>query len=306
MIMHVVPVGLSLLRRIAENRLPGARAALDLGILAQRDGGPRPLAEHLRGATDNPGRTLNLRQLVRDSESAALADGAIGLCGEWESVNTISQLRSTLDGGTAYVLLGTDTDDGLRAAVLVAARYIPGRELRYIDDPREGMVIEPHTVNVCRVPGLDLRSSVPECDTWEALGAVGKAAAATAVSAVPDRWDVVLHLSGGYKALIPYLLVMAEGIASVIEYTTGDVGDRRPTLRAVALHEDNPGNVVDLPVRVLSDPLYRAVLDLKKAVDPTGRVPTGNRWDLLLGSAIERDGAVRRLSPLGTILAAVL
>jgi hypothetical protein len=87
---------------------------------------------------------LHLDRLLDRPVREALAVASADLCAEWASVRTVTDRRSTPDTDAAYVLIATDTDDGLRAATLVAARYAPGVPIRYVDDPHTGpAVIEP-------------------------------------------------------------------------------------------------------------------------------------------------------------------
>lgn len=305
-LMHVLPVGLSLLN-VLKNRLPAASNALDPQRLAQDAQGYR-LAAVLARATTYPDHELRLDGLLAEPAREALVHPAREhLCAEWASVRLVAQGQPAPPGVVAYVLIATDTDDGLRAATLVAARYANGKLLRYLDDPGTGpLAIEPDTVSIYRIPGLDLAAGVPGRTAWETLGRLGHAIARTAADAIADRWDVVLHLSGGYKALMPYLLVLAEGINSVISYRAADMPpQRRPTLRAVATHESNDRALVDLPVRCLSEDLYIAARNLKAALGPSNSV-TGTAWDVLVGLALESKGQRRNLTPLGTILVNVL
>jgi hypothetical protein len=163
--------------------------------------------------------------------------------------------------------LASDTDEGLRAAILLALHEASNRSdrVRYVHDVSgEAVPVPEHIgdVAVVRVPGLDFSQSSDGAErTWRALGDLGYAVAAVAQN---DNWSVVLHLSGGFKAAIPYLLVMAEGIRTRLR--AAQLPEPAPQVTAVCIHEssidrDRRPYLVDLPVRYLGWPLHKALRD---------------------------------------------
>lgn len=304
--MHVLPVGTSLLAKTD-----------DLGDLDNvlPPGTFDPLSsvrQKLFQATNGDTLALDVDSLIPKTARTALSGANHRLCAEWTSVAAHRAHSPGASHDDAFVLIATDTDDGLRAAALVATHYAPEARIHYVDDPLTDApeFIEPGGLYVYRIPELDLAAKNPPNQTWSALGSVGHAIAATASQATRNCWNVVLHLSGGYKALIPYLLVMAEGINSVFCCPERVAADREPSLRAIALHESGIGDtdrdpiLVDLPIRALQGDLFTKAVELKPYLE--SNPINGINWDDLLGWVIERNGDRRRLSRTGIILVGVL
>lgn len=313
--MHVLPVGTSLVTRINNGELGELEGVLAPETFHRLPHPVDTVRQALRQATNPDTLDLDLDGLVPEAARTTLADETdYRLCAEWNSVAASMRRTSSAGEDEAFVLIATDTDEGLRAAALVATHYTHKARIRYVDDPSSAgpMLIEPGGLYICRVPELDLAAKNPPEQTWHALGSVGHAIQATATQAAQGRWRVVLHLSGGYKALIPYLLVMAEGINSVFGYRDRTVAERAPILRAIALHEssvddaDRDPIVIDLPIRTLPPKLFTKAVELKPHIGSHGQIH-GDTWDDLLGGLlIERAGQRRWLNPAGIIMVGVL
>jgi len=299
-LLHVLPVGLSLL-----NSLDGGHMAEAAHALSTVDGAASAddtVAARLRRASDATTHVLDIAELIGAESLEALAGADAAECSEWTSVRLVASGAAV--NSRAYVLIASDTEPGLRAATLVAARYATGSVVRYVADPASGpVVIEPGTVTVYRIPNLDIQRGLPNDLTWRALGAVGHAVATTTGDAIRDRWDVVLHLSGGYKAMVPYLLVMAEGVNSVFRHHSAGLADRQPSLRAVTTHETNKNQLIDVPVRYLDGTLFELAKKLKVHLDGKAWTSDTRRWDLLRGLILDDR---HHLTALGTILVNVL
>lgn len=123
------------------------------------------------------------------------------------------------------------------------------------------------------------------------------------MDAVAGRWDVVLHLTGGYKAMLPYLLVMAEGIKSVFQ-DLGEVSDPQPTLRAVTVHESNVRRQVEIPIRWINRGWRAELVALKEFVGAGSRV-SSDEWNGWKGQWLDDAEPPRRLSRSGMILVRV-
>lgn len=176
-----------------------------------------------------------------------------------------------VDNDDRVALLASDTDDGLAAAMLVAKRLgdvgkASGITLQdgWIPDAAGGEAPAPVTVTdgprpvtVVRVEGLD-----PTIDV-----AFNQAIARIAYTmlrlvcghppscAEPLYDQIVLHLSGGYKATIPFLLVMAEAVASLFDSTV------RAVLRFEPVRGGPPGPPIEVPVRRADLTLWAVVQD---------------------------------------------
>ncbi|MGQ0841589.1 hypothetical protein [Actinokineospora sp.] len=257
--IHVVPVGASLTK------------AIDKCVKVPLDVKQAMLPAHFSEA--NPAKRVQVELLSRSDEHGLLDLGALlhrdstksqevldGLatlcatcCAEWNSLSTMGEINDDV-----LLFVASDTDVGLRAAVLAAAKYAQGRPIRYVADPLTGLptTLKSGQIVVARIPGLDLNPNrdqnpapgkKPDDDTWLSLGDVGAAIARTASRSDVD-WEVMFHLSGGYKALLPYLLVVAEGVQTVVRKS---FGDPRVRVRAQVLHEEGE-QPVRLPLRWLS------------------------------------------------------
>lgn len=175
---------------------------------------------------------------------------------------------------------------------------------------------------LCRIPRLDLGVQTPKSVTWRSLGAVGRLVADTATQTGDGAWEVILHLSGGYKAMIPYLMVLAEGVHSRLRPRA--VGPQyRPKVRAVAIHDPSEGrnpnqarNVVDIPVRAINSVLLAGVAKLAAMPragsdpdsDPDNDIVVGHAPEDLLGLFIEPADQRQsyRLTAAGLIMVNVL
>lgn len=309
--MHVLPVGLSLLTRAkTEQFLRGLRTVLRPAMFDGDANRSRKVQAELARLAHPATGELDLNAVLPSAEHwRAVRSDNPRLCAEWTSV-AVEQSRTS--GPGAFVLIASDTDDGLRSAVFVAGQYAPDRRIHYVDDPVGAaltMALEPGGVYVFRIPGLDLENHAMTDATWFALGSVGHAIQRTARRAIAGRWDVVLHLTGGYKAMLPYLLVMAEGIETVFKAAGSTLGERTPTLRAVSVHEHDPDAPlsklvqVPVPIRWVESYPLQALRDLKDGTLTDARV-TGDEWREWQGQWIEAGGG--KLSPAGMILTRVL
>ena len=119
-------------------------------------------------------------------------------------------------------------------------------------------MIEPGEIHLARIPSLDMALPValpdpaateaPEVVRGLSLGEIGRLIAHTARQVAVGDWTVVFHLTGGYKAMLPYFLVVAEAVQTVLVEKAG----RDPqTVRAYCLHEESQ-RPVELPIRWLS------------------------------------------------------
>jgi len=304
--MHVLPVGRSILTRIEEK--PTLRT---LGTVLKPESFDRTtnpylsVAAQLRELATN--QRILLDRFLTAPQLATLRGAEMDVCAEWNSVARAA-LRGT-DDGRGVVLIASDTNEGLRSAMLVAARCAD--DVRYVDEPMDARdtLVGPGEVWVFRIPGLDFTKSPIPDETWYSVGSVGHVVQRTACTATAGRWTVTLHLTGGYKAVLPYLLVMAEGIKSVFRDPDSVAAGREPTVEAVSIHEHRPDVsladqfLVELPVRWLRG---TALTSLRKLADYAGsnaNLPA-NTWAEWRGQWVHDGGA--RLSEAGMILTRVL
>lgn len=302
--LHVLTTGSSLLDKI-EHWAQDSHSSM-VGALVPGAVPPDTVHEMLsteRTAADN---TLNVQGLLQPVQRSLLAAASPEDAAEWTSVHAV---RS--DGGFAtpdaesYLFLASDTDKGLRAATFLAVGHDP-RSVHYVPEPLDhgGQWILPEQAWICRIPRLDLGTTGPTGHTWRSLGAAGRLVANT-VEQDPRNWTVMVHFSGGYKAIVPYVMILAEAIRSRLR--TLDM-----PVRAVALHESSVrlGNAlaVEVPVRHLSSNLWADVETLRAAMRPdSDEVPASTASDRLVGLMVEPGNAHRtRVTAPGLISTHVL
>lgn len=305
--LHVVPVGRSLLAK-ADDRsdLQPLRSALDPASFDDTLNPGRRVASELHRLA--PDGVLRLDQVLSAEQRNTVRDADAMACAEWTSVTRVAYTATAT--GTSHLLIATDTDPGLRSAVLVAARWAKDTDqIRYVHDPEEarGQLVKPGEVWVVRVPHLDFERPIPDT-TWYAVGSIGHIIQRTGCAAIDDRWEVTLHLTGGYKGMLPYLLAMGEGVQSFFRDCDEVTPGRVPTLEAVSIHEhkgDTPiakQTLIELPIRWFTD--LDSLRDLKEhtATSPGVSSP---QWDDWCGQWITGSGRGARLSPTGMILTRV-
>ncbi|MGH4020383.1 MAG: hypothetical protein ACRDT0_14340 [Pseudonocardiaceae bacterium] len=301
LLLHLVPVGLSLLKK---------------GHVEFPDS-PLTARQALQHASTGPRHELDWGRLGPAGLPRLAAGLGTDTAAEWTSIAAIrDERRYASVQGEAYLFIATDTTDGLRAATLVAERY-QDSAIRYVDEPlaaRRGEVLEPGDGCVYRIPDLDLGNLTLTSTTWRSLGRVGRLAADTATQSPRGEWHVILHLSGGYKAMIPYLMVLAEAVHSRLRDNRPDSA-HRPSIRAVVIHEDSVGQgspepplVIDVPVRSIRRDLLTFTKKLAAAARPDSDLVDAGVADDLLGlfTEVVEGTQKRRLTSAGLITVSVL
>lgn len=301
-ILHVLTTGTSLLENIKKEREDDYRHVAR--ALIPSAAGPGTVHEMLSEACRAGDSELDLNTLLSVVAQGALAaasplDGA-----EWTSVDAVrlDPLFPTTDL-ESFLFIASDTDDGLRAAALLATGHEP-EAVHYVPEPLEhgDRRVAGNEAWICRVPRLDLGSTSPDSRTWRSLGAVGRLVCRSAQPGA--EWTVVLHYSGGYKAIVPYVMVLATAIRSRLSPAGASV-------RAVALHESSKRRaeriVIETPVQGMDSDLWDGVKALRHALRPGSDVVPVGVAELLGALMTERiDDHRRRLTPPGLISTHVL
>jgi hypothetical protein len=188
------------------------------------------------------------------------------------------------------VLLTSDTRRGLTAALWNAVALAGGdlRRVRYLADPAaplgEPAKVRGHAL-IVRVPGLDARDAGGFRDAMGGLGHLGRHLLSSGEAGcdpgnppiTEETEEFRVYLSGGFKAAIPYLIGLAEGLRSL--HTRGGVA-------ALVLHDsaDDDGSVIPLPLRRLPPAVVRHELS---GFGPRGRPATQISHPSLLGYAYD-------------------
>ncbi|GAA3820739.1 hypothetical protein [Streptomyces chiangmaiensis] len=205
--------------------------------------------------------------------------------------------QSHLSREDVIVLLATDTFDGLTAALWDALALTIGDldRIVYLSKPSDQPSETVHDrVFVVRVPGLDASTDEDFVRAMEGLGVLGRTLVRKV--AVSENEDFLFHLSGGYKAAIPYLIGLAEGLRSL---------DRKGTVEAFVLHKDSGGKPIKLPLRRMVLSGLQHLLASFNANGERNRRPQGA--DSLEGYAFERrEPSGYRLTAFGAGLRALI
>jgi hypothetical protein len=177
------------------------------------------------------------------------------------------------------ILLATDTVRGLTAALWNAVALV-GADLtrvRYASRPRDLAVQAARgAALVVRVPRLDARS---EADLGQAMGDLGALGRALLPPVSTTGEDFRFYLSGGFKAAIPYLIGLAEGMRSLPQITG--------SVEAYVLHEHTVGEAIRLPLRRINPDWVRREL---RGFDSNGTRTTRPDGNLLEGYAYDGHG----------------
>jgi hypothetical protein len=246
------------------------------------------------------------RDLDGAVDEAKLADWGPGVSAETSTLvartgtSTAADLGLILDDGHAVVLLASDTDRGLAAAMAVGHLVSAGATDRidYLTavgkhtdnhiDVRQGRVC------VARIASLDPRV---RHGFRAATAGIGRVLRAAHGAAKELDTDLKVHLTGGYKATLLPILVMTEVLRSLDTAST--------TARYLPDDEDPSGSpdAVEIPLRRFPPQHLEQMRKELTAVD-RGRSPGGA--SMFEGSAwyITDDGF--RLNGYGTGYLAVL
>ncbi|MBA9007289.1 hypothetical protein [Thermomonospora cellulosilytica] len=314
MTVHIISVGLSVLEVLAQPRIARHKAKLDHDadlIDDIADARPHELLKDA-GADDREaacawlaGALAPLTDPAHDpASSAALLEARSRIRPHRWSARISAELltfarmagpgQARLDPADTAVLVVSDTPDGLLAALWNALALAGGDLTRVslLADPSDALRMPDPAgrVLLARIPGMDTSSDEGFHRAMHGLGVLGRA--------LYERTDGPLefHLSGGFKASIPYLVAMAEGLRSL-------AGGRQ--VQAWVLHEDTLDS--SRPIRI---PLRRAVpeevLFELSGFDDTGRRPPPfPDQNLLEGYAYDTRPDGQYLTPFGSGLRAL-
>ncbi|GAA0405405.1 hypothetical protein [Micromonospora gifhornensis] len=210
----------------------------------------------------------------------------VQVCAEMETFHRVNG-GPHVAADDSVVLLATDTIAGLCSGLWTAVGLVGGaaERIRYVDDP--AWFTPAPGVTIVRVPYLDASRESDFAKAMAGLGTLGRALLPGEFGP-PEEFH--FHLSGGFKAAIPYLIGLAEGLRS---FPPAQVS----AVKAHVLH-DTSEKVLRLPLRRLNRDAVQKEL--------AGFAPDGSRRGLpnprsMDGYAYDADDSTRRaqLTPFG-------
>lgn len=204
---------------------------------------------------DSPERA-QLERLVAAVEPARWPASASA---ELSTIAATPSGTARIDSADLALLVTTDTKEGVQAALWNALALTGGAvdRVHYLPAPgppapdlsdRFGDAV------IVRIPGLDAGTDRGFRQAMRGLGHLGRAALNASEQRTSggdtEPGPFLFHLSGGFKAAIPYLIGLAEGIRG---FSSGQV-------QAQVLHENTRDRPIRLPLRCLSRGLVSSVL----------------------------------------------
>jgi hypothetical protein len=289
--LHLLPCGVSILRNL---RPPNAVTSLALSDV-------RVMTGWARRELDTTGRDQPDRWAASFRAEVGPYLDAIRGCQQPVKLSAeVASLHSHQprpDAGDRLVLLASDTAEGVLAALLNAARLAGGVVYHYmplLDSTATGHAVldgrsgEP--LHILRIPGLLPNSAARFSEAMEYV-AVAMVWAARVHRGVGE--DLEVHLGGGYKATIPYLVALAEYVRAAW-----------PPVWAWCLHEGDPDdNPAPEPVAIS---LRR--VDLKADLACLSQAHAGELPDdeRLFDFAYTDVGGRAALTPMGRALSSMV
>jgi hypothetical protein len=192
------------------------------------------------------------------------------------------------------LLISSDTADGLVAGLWNSLAIAGGAlsRVQYLAAPDQPLAKVRGQVVLVRVPGLDAGDEQGFRKAMRGLGLLGHHL--LGVNSIPPDEPFRFYLSGGFKAAIPYLIGLAEGLRSL--HPERDVA-------AYVLHDVTESAAIRLPLRYLMEDWVRQELS---GFGKDGKRRTALAVPRLLdGYAYDRDGKVWRLTAFGEGLRAL-
>ncbi|MBN1173568.1 MAG: hypothetical protein JXA67_15465 [Micromonosporaceae bacterium] len=304
MTIHLVTVGTTARTYVADPR--GERDPIPTLLNGNGD-----LRDHqfLRVDEYQPQQAADLLRRLADGgpDAVALARRAVDAAGVamWPTFATAESTtlatvtgHATVGGDDLVILIATDTVPGLLSAFWNAALLLRGDfgRLDYLDDPpitwddRDEQRLKVRgRLLVARIRGLDLSRAEDPGEAMRRLGHLGR----LVLESTNADERIVVHPSGGYKATIPFIIGIAEGMRSVRVAQDG----KPPQVEASVVHEDSkPPRKIDMPLRRFKTASVTAELRVFGTSRRSTLKPSG---DALEGYAYNREGNHWTLTPFG-------
>lgn len=226
--VHLVPVGTSMYKTVQKHEFPLLPDSIGL------EGNGSPTSDEIAVRLVEEGVLGKFYDSVNDylgllkyPDSGVAASSA-----ELQSLFSVTETGNDTEGADParfarvtsedhVVLIASDTPEGLESALCVAAAIHRvtlcvdrdsnvGARWTFISDPGAGVPeLDRDGITIIRVPGLRASERARFIKCMEALGSLFGKIHTRALGTVDTA---VVHLTGGYKASIPFLVTFAEGM----------------------------------------------------------------------------------------------
>ena len=242
MTIHVISVGKSILDFLQD---PYSKAEEEL---ADQIAAAAPKVLDLAGKTSSGEVSETLSSWLGDEVSPRLEELVEQLApdqwpaaasAELDTFDKAARLRPRLTSGSTAVLIASDTAQGLVSALWNALALTGGnaKRVRYLPELSPSFQGLRGTAMIARIPRLDARNAD---DFRAAMGYLGELGYRLLDQVHRKSEKVRFYLSGGFKATIPYLIGLAEGMRSCDQVD----------VTACVLHEATEATI-ELPLRRL-------------------------------------------------------
>ncbi len=296
MTVHVISVGRSVLERLDDPAgTPTGHSEADAEVRQRK-----PQKQFDSYAPDQASDWIAsaLSPGSQDANAAALAEVArairpdlwpADMSAEVATFRRLPDIRRFLPVTDIALLICSDTSEGLLAGLWNAAALTGNKldRVAYLADPKTNPGVVRGKVVITRVAGMNAATRDGFATAMKGLGALGRHVLRS--GDVEDSERFCFYLSGGYKAAIPYLIGLAEGVRSL--------NPERP-VSAFVLHESatEKTGLIQLPLRYL--PAERVRYELSK-FDENGKGTEVPEEGVLEGYAYELEGRKYRLNAFG-------
>jgi hypothetical protein len=303
MTVHVISVGRSLLDTFTSGeRLKNLPADVAKAISQER---PQDMlvdaqaAENGEVASDWLAGVLtsgNLRDSLFAAMVRAIRPGIwpARVSAELDTFSRVKDAAIPLSAADTAVLVCSDTPEGILAGLWNATALAGGdlERIRYLPDPAGPLGSVRGKALVARVKGLDASSESDFMEAMSGLGTLGRHLLDSPAVSPADAFR--FYLSGGFKAAIPYLIGLAEGLRSTS-------GTRK--VDAYVLHETGRSGAIRLPLRrMIAAQVAEELAGFEGQPALRKELPCPA---LLYGYAYDRKGKSYELTPFGEGLRAL-
>jgi hypothetical protein len=311
MTVHVISVGLSLLDKLTDpdrlgkvglspDQVKAIETAHPQDVISQAGAGASGdqasawLASVLSSPADSRHDQEAAKRLTTLTRALQPGQWSAKISAELETFSRVPGATVPLRPADTVVLVCSDTLAGLVAGLWNAAALSGGDLTRvsYLPDPADKPSHTHGKVLMVRVKHLDASSQSGFSEAMKGLGTLGRDLLDSPEIGPADPFR--FYLSGGFKAAIPYLIGLAEGVRSV--------GGGRE-VDAFVLHETGGSGAIRLPLRrMIWQSVADELTDFDRVTGKSRRSPTPG---LLYGYAYEKEGGGYKLTPFGEGLCAL-